>query len=180
MRKDLVIGLIAFLGLPALLMAGADFSGSWVRDNSKSDPPQNFMYWLTRSADTGGAAGGRGGRGGAGGGRGNGAQVMKVQQEGNSLQVTEPQGVVRKYALDGKPFTRKTDTGIQQATITANLQGDTLVIGTTQPYGGMPGNATLQVKEVWALSPDGKTLTITASRALPAAITTYKQVYNRQ
>ena len=72
------------------------------------------------------------------------------------------------------------DTGIQKATVTASLQGDTLVIGTTQPYGGMPGNATLEVKEVWSLSPDGKILTITTTRTVPAVQKTFKQVYNRK
>ncbi len=33
-----------------------------------------------------------------------------------------------------------------------------------QPWGGMPGNVALEVKEVWSLSPEGKVLTITTSR----------------
>ena len=159
-------------------MGAPDFSGAWVRDNGKSDPVPNTMYWLTRSTDTGGG-GGRG-RGGPGGGRGAAPAPMTVQQSASSLQVTDPQGAVRKYALDGKPFTMVMDTGVQKATITAKLQGDTLVIGTTEPYGGMPGNATLEVKDVWSLSPDGKTLTITTTRTVPAMQKTYKQVYNRQ
>ena len=98
---------------------------------------------------------------------------------GNSLEVTDPQGTIRKYALDGKPVTRATETGMQKAVVTANVQGETLVIGTTQPFGGMPGNATLEVKEVWSVSPDGKTLTVTTTRTLPAQQKTFKQVYNR-
>lgn len=105
---------------------------------------------------------------------------MTVQQDANSVQVTGPQGAARKYALDGKPYASATETGIERAAVTANLQGDTLVIGTTRPYGGMPGNVTLQVKEVWALSPDGKTLTITTTHTSPAAEKNYKQVFNRK
>ena len=91
--------------------------------------------------------------------------VMTVQQEGTTLVVTSPQGAVSKYTVDGKPYTRPTETGIEKAVVTASWQGDTLVIGTTQPYGGMPGNVTLQIKEVWSLSPDGKVLTITTTRS---------------
>ena len=105
---------------------------------------------------------------------------MIVQQDTNSLQVTDPQGTIRKYTLDGKPYTSGTETGIEKAAVTANLRGDALVIGTTRPYGGMPGNVTLQVKEVWSLSPDGKTLTIATTRTIPAMERIYKEVYNRQ
>jgi hypothetical protein len=105
---------------------------------------------------------------------------MIVQQDTNSLQVTDPQGTIRKYRLDGKPYTSGTETGIEKAAVTANLQGDALVIGTTRPYGGMPGNVTLQVKEVWSLSPDGKTLTITTTHTSPAVEKNFKQVFNRK
>jgi hypothetical protein len=44
----------------------------------------------------------------------------------------------------------------------------------------MPGNVTLQVKEVWSLSSDGKTLTITTTHTSPAAEKTFRQVFNRK
>jgi hypothetical protein len=81
---------------------------------------------------------------------------MTVQQDANSLQVTEPQGGIRKYALDGEPHNSVMETGVAKAVVTASLQGDTIVIGATEPYGGMPGNVELKVTEVWSLSPDGK------------------------
>jgi hypothetical protein len=105
---------------------------------------------------------------------------MTVQQDANSLQVTDPQGAIRKYTLDGKPSTIATETGIEKAAVTANLQGDTLVLGSTRPYGGMPGNVTLKVKEVWSLSADGKTLTITTTHTTPAVEKNFKQVFNRK
>ena len=105
---------------------------------------------------------------------------MTVRQEAGSLQVTDPNGAVRKYMLDGKPATHETETEMAKAAVSASLQGDSLVIATTRPYGGMPGNVTLDVKEVWSLSPDGKTLTITTTHASPATVKTYKQVYNRR
>ena len=166
---------IAFLGLPAASFAAANFSGSWVRDASKSDPVPMTMYWLTRPNE----AGIGGGRGGPGGGRG--PQVPTViQQDANSLEMTSPQGEVRKIVTDGKPHTERTATGVQKATITASMQGDTLTVGTTQPWGGMPGNISLDIKEVWSLSPDGKTLTITTTRTDAAVVKTYKEVYNKK
>jgi len=61
-----------------------------------------------------------------------------------------------------------TNTGIQKAEVTMQLQADNLVIETSEPYGGMPGNVTSKVKEVWSLSRDGKTVTITTTRDIPA------------
>jgi len=147
MKKQISLALgIAILGLPVATLAATNFSGSWVRDGSKSDPVPMTAYWLTRPQE----AGIGGGRGGNGPGGGRGPQVpMVIQQTANSMEVTQPQGDVHKYVLDGKPHARPTDTGIQKATVTASFQGDTLVIGTQQPWGGMPGNISLDVKEVW-------------------------------
>ena len=169
--------------LPVLAMAAPNFSGSWVQDTAKSERVPEPM-WLTRApaAGRGGAgAGGGGGRAGGPGARGPAAEVlMTVQQDANGLQVTEPNGMVRKYTLDGKPSTFTVETEMGKAAIAASLQGDTLVIATTRPYGGMPGNVTLQVKEVWSLSPDGKTLTVTTTHTSPAIEKAFKQIYNRK
>jgi hypothetical protein len=171
MKKQLPLLQLLTLGMifaPAMAMAAApDFNGSWVRNAGSSDPAPNQMYWMTRGAPAGG-----------GGGRGAGQVILNVHGDGKSLNVAESNEVVRKYTLDGAPHTRATDTGIQKAVDTAALQGDNLVIETTQPYGGMPGNATLKVKRVWSLSPDGKTLTITTTRDVAARNQAYKQVYN--
>jgi len=183
---------VSFLGFPALSIAAQNFTGSWVRDNAKSDPTPNAQYWLTRDPNSGGAGGGGGrgnaggGRGGGGGGRGNAggggapAAVTTVQQDANTLTVTSPSGAVQKYTLDGKPFSKPTDTGVAKATISATTQGDTLVITTTQPWGGMPGNASLEIKEVWSLSPDGKVLTVTTQRNTPALQNSFQTVYNKK
>ena len=171
---------MALFGLPVLAIAAQNFSGSWVRDDAKSDQVPNQQYWLTREPNSGGAGGG--GRGGGGGGRGGApAQVViTVQQDANSLTVTNPAGAVQKYTLDGKPFSKPTDTGMAKAVITASVQGETVVISTTQPWGGMPGNASLEIKEVWSLSPDGKVLTVTTHRNTPAVQNSYKTVYNKK
>jgi hypothetical protein len=191
--KKLFVVMVAmsFLGSLPLSIAAQNFSGSWVRDNARSDPTPNTQYWLTREPNSGGAGGG-GGRGNAGGGRGGGggrgnaggggaaAAVTTVQQDANTLTVTSPSGAVQEYTLDGKPFSKSTDTGVAKAMISATAQGDTLVITTTQPWGGMPGNVSLEIKEVWSLSPDGKVLTVTTHRNTPALQNSFKTVYNKK
>ena len=44
----------------------------------------------------------------------------------------------------------------------------------------MPGNAPLTIKESWTVSPDGKVLTITTTRQLPARTSVDKQIFNRR
>jgi hypothetical protein len=106
--------------------------------------------------------------------------VITVQQTANSMTVTGPDGAVQKYTLDGKPFSKPTDTGMAKAVIAARIQDETLVISTTQPWGGMPGNVSLEIKEVWSLSPDGKVLTVTTNRNTPAVQSSYKTIYNKK
>lgn len=170
MKKHvLVLGIIL---LPTLAMAATpDFSGSWIRNSTGSDPMPNQMYWVTRGA-AGGGGGGRGGRGG-------GEVTLTVEQDAKTLQVSQSNEIARKYTLDGKAHTRPTDTGIQKAEDTAQLEGDSLVIDTAEPFGGMPGNAILKIKETWSLSPDGKILTITTTRDIPARHETFKEVYTK-
>ena len=181
MKKQFLVPMLAMMSLPMLAMAAApDFNGAWVRDSANSDPAPSSM-WLTMNGGPGGARGGpaAGGRGAAPGrGFGPAQVILTVHQDAKTVQ-TDSQGVTRNYTLDGKPHSTPTDTGIEKATVTANLQGDTLVIDTAQPYGGMPGNATLDIKEVWSLSSDGNTLTITTTRDVPAEKQTFKQIYTK-
>jgi hypothetical protein len=165
--KTRVLIMIAVL-VPAMALAEPDFSGTWVRDGAKSDVVPNTMYWLTRGVD-------------AGGGRGRNAQtVIEVQQGAGRMQVTDPARPLRTLILDGKPHTVPTDTGIQIATVVATMQGDALTVSTTQPFGGMPGNSTLKITEIWSVSPDGKVLTVRTERDLPAQRQTFSEVYNRR
>jgi hypothetical protein len=177
MKNNILMALgLAYLGSPVLALAAPNFTGSWVKDNSKSDPvPSALMLSQPPQGRGGGGPGGRGGPG-----RGGGPMPMVVAQDGDSLQVTDPQGGTHKYTLDGKPHNATMDTGVQKAAVTASWQGDTLVIGATEPYGGMPGNVTAHVKEVWALSPDGSILTVTTTRSIPAIEKTYKEVYTKK
>jgi hypothetical protein len=165
MKKHIMTIAMAAAMLPAFAMA-ADVSGIWVRD-AKSDPMPDTMYWAVRAPP-------------AAPGNPNQEFVLTVKQDPATLVVTSPNRRLRSVALDGRPHETLTDTGIQKATVTAVNQPDALVITTTQPFGGMPGNAKLTVQETWALSPDGKALTITTSRALPARTAIDRQIYNRR
>jgi hypothetical protein len=154
--------------VPAMAFAEPDFSGAWVRDGAKSDVVPNTMYWLTRGVE-------------AGGGRGRNTQtVIEVQQSAGRIQVADPSRPPRTLMLDGKPHPVPTDTGIQMATVVATVQGDTLTVSTTQPFGGMPGNVTLRITETWSLSPDGKVLTVRTERDLPASRQSFNEIYNRR
>jgi hypothetical protein len=154
--------------VPATVFAEPDFSGAWLRDAAKSDVVPNTMYWLTRGVE-------------AGGGRGRNSQtVIEVRQRAGQMQIGEAARPLRTLMLDGKPHTVPTDTGIQSATVVATLQGDTLMVSTTQPFGGMPGNVGLTITETWSLSTDGKVLTVKTERELPASRQSFTEVYIRR
>lgn len=165
MKKQITMIAMAAAMLPALAMA-ADVSGVWVRD-AKSDPMPDTMYWAVRVPPALPAVG-------------NQEFVLTVKQDPAALVVTNPARRMRNIALDGRPRVVATDTGIQKATVTAVNQQEALVITTTQPFGGMPGNAKLTIKETWAVSPDRKVLTVTTVRQLPARTATDTQIYNRR
>ena len=107
--------------------------------------------------------------------------LLTIHQDAKTLHVVDPQSTIHEYTLegDGIPHTKPMNTGIQNAAVTARLQDDSLVIETTEPFGGMPGNVAAKIKEVWSLSPDGKTLTIATTRDIPARHQEYKEVYTR-
>ena len=179
MKKQLLM--LGMILLPTLAMAATpDFSGTWARDSANSDSVPDLSYWMTRVAPP--APRPPGGAAAAGGGQRPAPLVLlTVHQDAKTLHVVDSQSLIHEYTLDGdgSPHAKPMDTGIQKAEVTAKLQADNLVIETTGPFGGMPGNVTLKVKEVWSLSPDGKTLTITTTRDIPARHQEYKQVYTR-
>jgi hypothetical protein len=188
MKKQLLM--LGMILLPTLALAATpDFSGTWARDSANSDPVPDLSYWMTRMAPpaprppAGTPAGGGAAAGGRAGGGLRPAPVvlLTVKQDAKTLHVVDPQSLIHEYTLDsdGSPHAKPMDTGIQKAEVTAKLQADSLVIESAEPFGGMPGNVTLKVKEVWSLSPDGKTLTITTTRDIPARHQEYKQVYTR-
>lgn len=163
MKKHMMMALALAL-LPTLAMAAPDFSGTWARDASKSDPVNYPVYWLTRTAPIGGGA----------------DAVVEIKQDAGSLQIANPARRFLNYALDGKAHAVAMETGLAKANLTATLQDDALTIATVQPYGGMPGNVMAKVKETWRLSANGKVLTITTIRDTPAKQQTSKEVFVRR
>jgi hypothetical protein len=169
-KLSLCLALAALVLLPALAStaaSAADFSGAWVRDAARSKPAPYPNYWLTRVPPGGGF-------------NQNNAFVLRVAQTATSVQVSDPIHPQRNYVLDGKAHAGRTDTGMADMTTTVAMAGDTLTVTTVQPYGGMPGNVTMKATESWALSADGKELTITIQRETPAKTESYAEVYKRQ
>ncbi|MBU3079057.1 hypothetical protein [Sphingomonas quercus] len=152
---------------PSLAMAAPDFSGTWVRDNAQTSQESYPLYWLARTTP-------------APAFRPNQELVVQIQQANGTLTVTNPTEPQRRYMLDGRPHSVRTDTGVQKADVTASLGANALTIATVQPYGGMPGNVSATITETWQLSPDGKVLTVSTVRASPAKQETIKEVYTRR
>lgn len=167
MKKSILIVLSAAV-MPLLACGAAPgFGGSWLLDEANSDALPHPNYWLTRGVGT----------------RSDAEPLMTVTMDGKNLEITREARMSDNYIsymLDGKPHSQPMDTGMAQETVTAQVDGDKLVVVTSQPYGGMPGNATMDTREEWSLSADGSTLTIVTSRDLSGIKQTFTQVYNRQ
>jgi hypothetical protein len=165
MKKLIVTALVA-AALPSMAFA-ADFSGAYVRNGQASSPASYPVYWITRDAPAPGGF--------------NNQTVIVVKQTPTMLTITDPARAIRNLPLDGQPHVGKHETGVVNQTVTAAVQGDTIVVTTVAPYSGLPGSIVTPVKETWSLSPDGKTLTVTSVTSTPAAPSvTSKQVYTKQ
>lgn len=164
MRTFILAAALALIPVSAL---AADLSGTWVRDAALSKPAPYPNYWLTRAAP------------GMGGNQ-NQIFVMRITQTAADVTVSDPLHNLRTLVLDGKPHVTRTDTGMADLTTTAAPAGAGLTVTSVQPYGGMPGNVTMTATENWALSADGKHLTITTVRVLPATTQTHVEVFARQ
>ena len=165
MKKSL-LAFCATLLLPGVALAAPDFSGSWIRDNGKSEQVSYPLFWLTRGVDPGG--------------RVNGDFILDVQQDARTIKINDPQRPRRVLELDGKARTVPMDTGMQSAAVAAHLSADTLTVVTIGSYGGMPGNVGSKTHEIWSLSPDGKILTIATTRESPATKQDFKVIFNRK
>ena len=157
MKRTLLLGLLV-LGLVAVVVAAADFSGTWVLNKEKSDQQP--------------------GRGGGPAGPPP-DQTLVIKQSGNDLSMTRTMnmgGQERtmpevKYTLDGKEVKSEGRGGPSVAK--ATVEGDTIVIATTRTT--QQGEMT--TKEVYALSDGGKVLTITRTMGDRPAT---KQVFDKK
>ncbi len=91
--------------------------------------------------------------------------TMSTYQKGAQGEVTTE----LKYTTDGKPSVNGANTG------TASWSGETLVIESSREAQG----AKLTQRDVWSLSPDGKTLTVNTHLKLPNGEFNVKQVFEK-
>ena len=144
-----------FCFLAASALAAPNFSGEWKLDLSRSQyGPIPAPLAVTR----------------------------KVTQQGSSLSWSTYQKSAQrevttelKYTTDGKECINKMTNG--DAKGTAKWQGDSLVIESSQQVQG----AEIKSRETWAVSADGKTLTILTHLTLPQqGEFDVKQVFEKQ
>ena len=107
--------------------------------------------------------------------------TRKIAQDGVKLTMTitqkGPQGEVTSqfaYTTDGKPAMNKVQGGESKGS--AQWIGDKLMIESSREIQG----ATLTQKDIWTLSPDGKTLTIDSHVTLPNGEFDIQQVFEKQ
>lgn len=167
--KKAILGAVAVMAMSSMALAASNLNGTWVRDAANSDANPYPFYWVTRVQPGGGGGGGQ-------------APSITVVEDGTTFKVSDStrNRPERVYTLDGQTHTERTDTGLQDATVTATLSGDTLSVVKDMPIGGMPGNVNEKSTQTWSLSPDGNTLTITTEQASPARTRTIKEVYQKQ
>ena len=161
MKKALLLLAIG-LCLVAVVVAAPDFSGTWAVNAEK-----------TAAANPAAGGGGGGGRGGGGG-----AAEMTIKMTATEMSITRTMGgnaMETKYVLDGKENTVNTGRGDMK--YTANWKGDVLEINGSQA--GRDGTPT-PTKTEYAMSADGKTLTVTTTRNMGGTERVTKQVYDKK
>jgi len=186
MKQRTAFAVLLVLALCAIALAATDFSGTWVLDRSRSDQPQ-----------MGRPGGGGGGGGGQGGGpRGEMAVTLVIKQTANDFLVTrkvsrggqEMPPSEQKFTLDGKENKNTMQFGgrgggegrTSEMVTKSKWNGATLVVEGTQKMSTPNGDFDIGIKNEYALSDGGKTLTITSTRSQPDGDRTTKQVYAKK
>jgi hypothetical protein len=140
---------VLLLGAAAFAAAEPNFGGNWMLNGSKSE------YGKFPKPEV---------------------MMRTVQHQGSSLSMSTyqkgTQGEVTtdlQYTTDGKPVKNGENEG------SARWDGETLVIESGREMQG----AKLTQREIWSLSPDGKTLTISTHIKLPNGEYDVKQVFEK-
>jgi len=149
-----LIALLAFvLALPALAIAQTpNFSGKWIQDMEKSDPPM-------------------GGRGPAG------PQSVTITQTAADFTIERetPNGVMKTvYKLDGSESVNAMGRGGEVKSKSA-WEGGKLVT----KYSRTMGETTVEVTETRSLEADGTMTVVTAMKGGPQGDTTRKVVFKK-
>ena len=153
-RKSVLVALLAFvLALPALAIAQTpNFSGKWIQDMEKSDPPM-------------------GGRGPAG------PQSLTITQTPADITIERetPNGVMKTvYKLDGSESVNAMGRGGDVKSKSA-WEGGKLVT----KYSRTMGETTVEVTETRSLEADGTMIVVTAMKGGPQGDTTRKVVFKK-
>lgn len=156
-RIAMFVALVAVLALPVVTGAqgNPDFTGKWVQDMEKSDPPMG------------------GGRGPAG------PQSLTITQTAADLTVERetPNGVVKLvYKLDGSKSVN--DTGRGSSETTSTWEGGKLVTTGKQTMSMQGNEVTIELKEVRSLDADGTMVVVTTSVS-PMGERTRKTVFKK-
>ncbi len=164
MRNSILsLCLIVASSLYASGVSAPDFTGTWVRDASRSDEMSGLVDGKVQSVSV----------------------DLVVQQMGNTLHV--------EYRWSYKPPTQTSYLLTSEETTVTDDRGDSFVYQTTWTDGHLVidgfskvstpfGNTEQRKKEEWSLSADGRTLTITTTTASnsPFGKSTRTQLYNKQ
>jgi len=153
-RRSVLVALLAFvLALPALAIAQTpNFSGKWIQDMEKSDPPM-------------------GGRGPAG------PQSVTITQTAADFTIERetPNGVMKTvYKLDGSESVNAMGRGGEVKSKSA-WEGGKLVT----KYSRTMGETTVEVTETRSLEADGTMTVVTAMKGGPQGDTTRKVVFKK-
>ena len=153
-RRSVLVALLAFvLALPALAIAQTpNFSGKWIQDMEKSDPPM-------------------GGRGPAG------PQSVTITQTATDFTIERetPNGVMKTvYKLDGSESVNAMGRGGEVKSKSA-WEGGKLVT----KYSRTMGETTVEVTETRSLEADGTMTVVTAMKGGPQGDMTRKAVFKK-
>jgi hypothetical protein len=153
-ERGRAVGLVAMVLLAGVAQAGPNLSGEWKLDVGKS----NYGKFPAPLGAT--------------------RKIVHVDPK-ISMTTTQksPQGDIvsqLNYTTDGKESVNKAQNGESKGT--AQWIGDKLMIDSSREVQG----ATLKQKDIWTLSPDGKTLTIDSHVSLPNGEFDVKQVFEKQ
>ena len=153
-RRSVFVALLAFvLAIPAMAIAQTpNFSGKWIQDMEKSDPPM-------------------GGRGPAG------PQSLTITQTAADITIERetPNGVMKTvYKLDGSESVNAMGRGGDVKSKSA-WEGGKLVT----KYSRTMGETTVEVTETRSLEADGTMTVVTAMKGGPQGDTTRKVVFKK-
>jgi hypothetical protein len=153
-RKSVLVALLALvLALPAMAIAQTpNFSGKWIQDMEKSDPPM-------------------GGRGPAG------PQSLTIAQTATEFTIERetPNGVMKTvYKLDGSDSVNAMGRG-GEVTSKSAWEGGKLVT----KYSRTMGQTTVEVTETRSLEADGTMTVVSVTKGGPQGDMTRKMVFKK-